>query len=89
MCATDEWSLNIARFTTLCDVTANTSKITRTLLPQTAPDGSAYYEMEYDVILLFGLTELKAQISWVHQVGPVTVLNKPYHSRIVQGVEKR
>ena len=89
MYATDEWSLNIARFTPLCDVTANTSKITRTLLPQTAPDGGVYYEMEYDVILLFGLTELKAQISWVHQVGPVTASNKPYHLRIVQGVEKR
>lgn len=33
--------------------------------PQTAPSGAEFYRIDYDVVLLFGLTELKAQISWM------------------------
>jgi len=32
-------------------------------LPKTTGEGS-YYAVEYDVILLFGMTELKAQVAW-------------------------
>ena len=31
------------------------------------PDGK-YYELAYRIILLFGLTELKAQVSWKEKV---------------------
>ena len=31
------------------------------------PDGK-YYELSYRIILLFGLTELKAQVSWKERV---------------------
>ena len=29
----------------------------------------SYYKLQYDVIILFGLTELKAQIAWKEDVG--------------------
>ena len=29
-----------------------------------------YYRFEVDVVLLFGLTELKAQIAWMEDVSP-------------------
>lgn len=34
----------------------------------TSPQGKTYYRVEFKVILLFGLTELKAQISWLEDV---------------------
>lgn len=52
-------------FTEKCTVYADTSKAAKTLFPQTAPSGAEFYRIDYDVVLLFGLTELKAQISWM------------------------
>ncbi|PPQ91084.1 hypothetical protein CVT25_011924 [Psilocybe cyanescens] len=50
-------------YSTLCLVTADTSKLPmRSHLR--ANSGSVYYQVLYDIILSFGLTELKAQISW-------------------------
>ncbi|KAG2129861.1 uncharacterized protein EDB93DRAFT_1265156 [Suillus bovinus] len=52
-------------FATLCTIHANLHELSRTLRPKrSALDQSKYYEFEFDVIILFGLTELKAQISW-------------------------
>ncbi|KAG1737858.1 uncharacterized protein EDB91DRAFT_471992 [Suillus paluster] len=51
-------------FSTLCTVRADTSKIAQKLTPKRSTEGSTYYAMEIKVILLFGLTELKAVISW-------------------------
>ena len=59
----------------MCKVIAHTSKLVQSLPPQRAANGSTYYEMDYDVVLLFGLTELKAQISWMDKVRFVTVSN--------------
>lgn len=60
----------------MCAVTANTSKLVWSLEEKEAADEGVYYKMHYDVILLFGLTELKAQISWMHEVCLVIALNK-------------
>ena len=65
---TDEQSRTQARFTTMCNVTADTSKLVRSLRPQQSRGGEEYYCLNVDVILLFGLTELKAQISWDEMV---------------------
>ncbi|KIK43059.1 hypothetical protein CY34DRAFT_804224 [Suillus luteus UH-Slu-Lm8-n1] len=51
-------------FSTLCTVRADTSNIAEKLAPKRSAEGSTYYAMEIKVILLFGLTELKAVISW-------------------------
>ena len=39
------------------------------LSPSYGSDGARYYTMSYKVVLLFGLTELAAQIAWVENVG--------------------
>ncbi|KAG1788549.1 uncharacterized protein HD556DRAFT_1529904 [Suillus plorans] len=51
-------------FSRLCTVHADTSKIAEKLTLKRSAEGSTYYSMEIKVILLFGLTELKAMISW-------------------------
>ena len=49
-----------------------------------------YYRLDYDIILLFGLTELKAMVAWKEDVGPLLLL---FHAslfiRYCQGVERR
>lgn len=69
-------------------MTADTSKLVWSLEEKEAANGGVCYKMHYDVILLFGLTEVTAQISWVHEVHLVVVLNKLYCLHCVQGVEK-
>ncbi|KAG9312597.1 hypothetical protein JVU11DRAFT_6994 [Chiua virens] len=52
-------------FATLCSVHADTSKLAQSMQPHHLPDGGGtYYSIMFYVVLLFGLTELKAQISW-------------------------
>jgi len=51
-------------FTAMCNVIADTSTLARSLPPEKTSGGTEYYCMDFDVVLLFGLTELKAQISW-------------------------
>jgi len=51
-------------FSTLCTVTADTSQMAELLQRRYGPDQVPYYQLDYKIILLFGLTELKAQISW-------------------------
>ncbi|KAF8557817.1 hypothetical protein OG21DRAFT_1595682 [Imleria badia] len=67
-----------ACFTPLCDMIADTSKIAGSLRPRKAAGGGNYYRLSFDVILLFGLTELKAQISWndkgVEKRGPASIV---------------
>ncbi|KAF9231960.1 hypothetical protein BU15DRAFT_81773 [Melanogaster broomeanus] len=53
-----------ASFTKLCTVIADTSSLINSMRPQRSLNGGTYYSLNVDVILLFGLTELKAQISW-------------------------
>lgn len=69
-------------FSTLCYIEADTSQISQTLKPHRSPGGSkkkkkSYYIMEFDVVLLFGLTELKAQIAWKEGVSPSRVFAIP------------
>jgi len=59
---------HIDRFTTLCTVSSDTSHIRNTLKPKRGKDGQKYYELVYDIIFSFGLTELKAQVSWRYRV---------------------
>ena len=49
-----------------------------------------YYRLDYDVVLLFGLTEFKAQLVWKEKVMCVIFhVTQPCISDISQGVEKR
>ena len=56
------------QFSTLCTVRADTTKLAKSLSPKRSGDGSVYYALEIKVILLFGLTELGAQVSWMENV---------------------
>ncbi|KAK2462939.1 hypothetical protein APHAL10511_005137 [Amanita phalloides] len=52
-------------FPNLCTVTADVSEVKKLIHHKTnKKTGRAYYELRFDVILLFGLTELQAQIAW-------------------------
>ena len=55
-------------FSTLCTVKADTSQMAKLLKPLYNPDQVPYYKIDYKIVLLFGLTELKAQISWMANV---------------------
>ncbi|KIM86827.1 hypothetical protein PILCRDRAFT_4705 [Piloderma croceum F 1598] len=52
-------------FSTLCHITADTSQMAKALRPLHGPGGTRYYRLSYRIVLLFGLTELKAQIDWM------------------------
>jgi len=52
-------------FPTLCTVTADTRQMAKLLKLRYGVGGVPYYRIDYKVVLLFGLTELKAQISWM------------------------
>ena len=45
-------------------------------LPKATGVGT-YYQVNYDIILLFGMTELKAQIAWKENVSGLHMLFNP------------
>jgi len=50
-------------YTKLCTIEADLSRVP--LLPRPTASGyGSFYRVDYDIILLFGLTELKAQVAW-------------------------
>jgi hypothetical protein len=58
----------VDQFSTLCTVRADTTKLAKSVSPKRSAEGSLYYALEIKVILLFGLTELTAQVSWMENV---------------------
>jgi len=56
-------------FSTLCTVQADLSQMTRAMKPCRGARGAQFYKQEFSVVLLFGLTELKAHISWMDNNG--------------------
>jgi hypothetical protein len=55
-------------YTTLCSVDVNLSALPRIRLPKSGQEGGFYYQANFDIVLLFGLTELKAQVAWMERV---------------------
>jgi hypothetical protein len=49
----------------------------------------SFYRLEYDIILLFGLTELKAMVAWKQGVGLLLVLLYSLFTQCRQDVERR
>ncbi|KAF8907421.1 hypothetical protein CPB85DRAFT_840353 [Mucidula mucida] len=52
-------------FSSICSVTSDTSGVPRRRIPPRTAYGSYHYHLDFEVVLLFGLTELKAQIAWI------------------------
>ncbi|KAK2462940.1 hypothetical protein APHAL10511_005138 [Amanita phalloides] len=66
-------------FPTLCVMTADVSGVKESIRPKINPKTRCmYYELKFDIILLFGLTELRAQIAWnengVERRGPASII---------------
>ncbi|KAG1846570.1 hypothetical protein DFJ58DRAFT_705635 [Suillus subalutaceus] len=55
-------------FSTLCNVHADTSKVARTISPRRGYAGLQFFRQEFSIVLMFGLTELQAQLSWKEDV---------------------
>ncbi|KAF9465190.1 hypothetical protein BDZ94DRAFT_414257 [Collybia nuda] len=77
------WSdVNSEMYSTLCHVEADTSDLAMRLELHPGPENrEAYYELDFDIALLFGLTELKAQLCWIEngeeKRGPVSIVYEP------------
>ena len=56
--------IRLDNYTQICSIKADLSHI---VTPQSKVDGK-YYHIDFDIILLFGLTELKAQLAWLEKV---------------------
>ncbi|KAK2464374.1 hypothetical protein APHAL10511_003520 [Amanita phalloides] len=64
------WIDDSRLFPDLCMITADLHDLKKTIEPQFRGKTirTKFYEVEFDVILFFGLTELKAQIAWMQYV---------------------
>ncbi|KAK0434121.1 hypothetical protein EV421DRAFT_1993196 [Armillaria borealis] len=62
----------------LCTVTADTREAAKALVPQLRPDGMPFSTLHFDIVILFGRTEMKAQICWIEngkeKRGPARIL---------------
>ncbi len=51
------------------------------LKPRIGPKGVTYFRLDFEVIILFGLTEFKAQLAWKEKVSPRSVSSlRDWHS---------
>jgi hypothetical protein len=61
-------------YSTLCVVKGDTTELCKSLQPQVKAAGE-YYEINIEVVLSLGLTELKAHICWEENVSSHTDLD--------------
>ncbi|KAF8629982.1 hypothetical protein AX15_003171 [Amanita polypyramis BW_CC] len=65
-------------YSPVCSIVADTSSIPDSETTQHSAAGIRYYRKEFEIILLFGMTELKAQIAWtengVEKRSPATIV---------------
>ena len=52
------------KYSVLCNIEPD-ARINEQATSHINPEGESYWKLEYDVVLLFGMTELKAQIAWI------------------------
>ncbi|TFK63670.1 hypothetical protein BDN72DRAFT_902224 [Pluteus cervinus] len=72
-------------FELMCTIEADTTKAMASSEPLMSKDGQAYFALDYDIVLMFGLTEFKAQLSWtengVEKRSPARVARFKLHLR--------
>jgi len=76
-------------FATLCTVEANTSQMIKAIKPRRGRGGTWFYEQKFSVVLLFGLTELKAQLSWMEDVSTLLSLHCATGPLIISAIGRR
>ena len=59
---------NIENYTDFCVIEADISHLPLSRLRKYSGEGH-FYRRDYEIVLLFGLTELKAMIAWQENVG--------------------
>jgi len=74
---------NIENYTKLCTIEIDLSHLPLPPLTKSSGEG-IYYRLDYDVILLFGLTELGAMVAWKENVSPVLVLLHPILTSVIR-----
>jgi hypothetical protein len=52
----------------VCDLRADLSQLRDSLVVQTGPDGTKFWKVEYQVVVLFGGTRLQAHLQWKDKV---------------------
>jgi hypothetical protein len=57
-------------YSTLCVVKGDTTELCNSLQPQV--EAAQYYEINFEVVIALGLTELKAHICWEENVSSHT-----------------
>ena len=58
-------------FEEMCTIEAMISRSSKAISIHKGQDGQPYHVLRFDVILLFGLTEFKAQFCWTENVSGV------------------
>jgi hypothetical protein len=55
-------------YTKICSIEMDLSHLPLVAQPRLNGEPGMFYEIEYETVLMFGLTELKAQIAWKENV---------------------
>lgn len=68
-CAKQMADVVAANYTKLCTINVDLSHLP--LAARMKPKGlsGSYYRLDYELVLLFGLTEMKAQVAWKERLG--------------------
>jgi hypothetical protein len=64
---------SIENYTELCTIEVDLSHLPLSPQPQVSGEG-IFYRLSFDIVLLFGQTELEAAVAWKEKVGPLLVL---------------
>jgi hypothetical protein len=86
-------------YTRLCTINVDLSQLPVSTRPKTKGRG-VYYRLDYEIVLLFGLTELEARVAWKQKQGKKVLrpfrfesackaLTASYKPHCLQDVEKR
>ncbi|KZP28402.1 hypothetical protein FIBSPDRAFT_817256 [Athelia psychrophila] len=58
-------------FSTSCTIEMDMKEMSTAMKARRSPEGTLFYELQFSIVLLFGLTELKAQLCWAEDVRPI------------------
>ena len=73
---------NIDNYTELCRIEVDLSHLS--LSPRLKHSGEGtFYTIDFDIVLLFGLTEFKAAVAWNEKVGLFKVVERQSPARVI------
>jgi len=75
---------NLENYSTLCTLEVDLSRLPVTCERKVSGEGM-YYRVDYDIVLLFGVTELQAMLAWTENVGLFFDLLYPFCLQNVVG----